>query len=552
MPWPVRDLREVVELGLERGAALCTAEERAIAEAILRLDGAPALLLARLTTRRFAPHRLPDLTAAGVEDVAAAVEVLLAAGVVCSEVSDAAKLEVATRAVLAAGCRRAGLPVSGRRDALQERLRDVSDWDDADWVNVVCWPLVTRWTRWATLEAFPDRSAAVLERMGVRTWVDYPLTSGAVLPGRERWLAWEALVDGWESLSVDEALSALSWPDWPPGGLDLRSLLVRWVKDHARELERAGELVEAERCLDALLATGLVRPGQVCVRRARVVELSGREADALEVLRDGMDTARAAEAVGIERAGRRVARQLRGSWAPSPPLRPPVERTLGLAPASTDERRPLWGADELIEDAVATVVRASGREVLHAEGPLFRTLAALLLGDVFFQPVPEQLPVARLSGPLDAWTPAFAARRAEGIWAVWDAVLAGDGPAMVAKRYARWEGRRVAGVRWDRGTGEQLAMLAEGLGPHGLCALLAPLLAWGRRESKGLPDLVVLPGPPTRVEGAWPSKLPGDLVLLEVKGPTDSVRNAQQVWFDRWIRAGVRVEVWRVEPLLLR
>jgi hypothetical protein len=35
-------------------------------------------------------------------------------------------------------------------------------------------------------------------------------------------------------------------------------------------------------------------------------------------------------------------------------------------------------------------------------------------------------------------------------------------------------------------------------------------------------------------------------VLVEVKGPGDTVRPGQAVWFDRLIGAGAPVELWRV------
>ncbi|MBW1877749.1 MAG: VRR-NUC domain-containing protein [Deltaproteobacteria bacterium] len=76
--------------------------------------------------------------------------------------------------------------------------------------------------------------------------------------------------------------------------------------------------------------------------------------------------------------------------------------------------------------------------------------------------------------------------------------------------------------------------------------ILETLLREGWRAARGLPDLVVLPGPRIRLPGAMPSRLGEGLVLAEVKGPTDSVRDEQAAWFDRLLGAGAKVELWQV------
>ena len=63
----------------------------------------------------------------------------------------------------------------------------------------------------------------------------------------------------------------------------------------------------------------------------------------------------------------------------------------------------------------------------------------------------------------------------------------------------------------------------------------------------GLPDLVVCPGPAVRLPDAFPSQLPEGLLLAEVKGPGDTLRDAQVVWIDHLLARGATVEVWKVE-----
>ena len=66
---------------------------------------------------------------------------------------------------------------------------------------------------------------------------------------------------------------------------------------------------------------------------------------------------------------------------------------------------------------------------------------------------------------------------------------------------------------------------------------------------KGLPDLLVLPGRGLRLPDAQPRRLHRGLLLVEVKGPGDTLRPAQRVWLDRLVRAGVQTEVWAIEPV---
>jgi Fanconi-associated nuclease 1 len=244
-----------------------------------------------------------------------------------------------------------------------------------------------------------------------------------------------------------------------------------------------------------------------------------------------------------------VSRALRRSWAPERPLLAPQRRSVRLLAAPPGPRRPRWrgkDAPEPVEQAVCSWLGSLGRRAVHAEGTPWSTLFALLFAPTYFLPVPGALPVRFLAGPLDLGTPAFRARRADAVDAVLAAVDRGEAPALVADAWGEWHGARLAGARWDGLDRELLCELAAGMGPAGLRAVLEPLLDGGSRAAAGLPDLVVLPGEPLRLPDAHPSRLPAGLLLAEVKGPTDSLRDGQRVWLDRLARAGVPVELWEV------
>ena len=79
-------------------------------------------------------------------------------------------------------------------------------------------------------------------------------------------------------------------------------------------------------------------------------------------------------------------------------------------------------------------------------------------------------------------------------------------------------------------------------------ALLAPFLAHGFRAAAGWPDLVILPGPPCVLPGALPATLGPGLIWAEIKGPTDTLRDAQALWHHTLRAQGQAVERWEVVP----
>ncbi len=194
------------------------------------------------------------------------------------------------------------------------------------------------------------------------------------------------------------------------------------------------------------------------------------------------------------------------------------------------------------------MARVVPRTVLSAENLLWTTLFGLLLRDLVWLPVAGMLPRRHLSGPLDLGTPAFAQHRAEPLAERLAALQAGEGTRLLDEAWAH-RGERLRGVAWDAWSREDLVRCLEGVGGPALAEILGRLAAEGWAAAVGLPDLVVLPGPATRLPESYPSRLDEGLVLVEVKGPTDTVRDAQAVWFDRLLAAGAPVAVWRVAPL---
>lgn len=183
-------------------------------------------------------------------------------------------------------------------------------------------------------------------------------------------------------------------------------------------------------------------------------------------------------------------------------------------------------------------LRRHGREAVHAENTLWTSLYALVFRDLYFLPVPGMLPTARRDGPLDVGTPAFAVRRAREVKARIAAVAAEGCGAFVAA----WQGERLAGLSLPT-----LAQRCASLVPPAMAAaVLGRIVYEGWGAASGLPDLLILPGARTRVDGLIPANIDPHAILVEVKGQGDSLRDGQRVWTNTLIRADIPVELWAV------
>jgi len=545
--WPVIDLHHAVRAGLDRGAHLLTTGEQLVADRLLRLSGPPARVYARLLGRKPPAFPVDELVVPGVDDVVEAVASLTEAGWVDGLVPWGLRAELLPRRRLVQGCRALGLPRSGRRGQLEARLAGLRGWCATPFVRPRHRGLVLRLQRWAALTAWPRPERAILERMGVTTWPSYQCTRGPALHADRRALRrWERLHAsiGAGSLSVPDALQALTDGRGDgPGALSLQATLRRMLREHARQLERDDPLAAVD--LYARLAS-LYGPGHLAFRRARALEAVERPEDALEVLTRARPQLRGRARAQVLRAARRLGRSLGRGVAPDPPMQRPRRRTLTLTRAGSDHR-PLWlgssAADPTeVEHAVVDALAQRGRVAAHVEGRLFRTLYALLFAEAYFLDVPGQLPVPRLSGPLDLGTSAFVERRRPVIEGILHAVRVGDAGARVRTAAARWQGIRLAG-RHDLDP-ELLVQVASSIAPDALASILQALHT---ERSAGLPDLVVLPGPVVWIDG-HPARVSDQLLLVELKGPGDTLSEAQRAWHHRLLGWGLPVELWEVRP----
>ncbi|NOY25730.1 MAG: VRR-NUC domain-containing protein, partial [Oligoflexia bacterium] len=298
-----------------------------------------------------------------------------------------------------------------------------------------------------------------------------------------------------------------------------------------------------------ILAAGIDQPGQVLKRQAIALGADGRPAQGARLCQQALTDVDEVTRIGLARTGRRLARAAKIGWAPLPPLTRPRTRQLYLEMAPTRDHRPRWRSpdgDTTLEAALVSQLAALGRVAIHAEGLLWRTLFGLLFDDLIFAPVPGMLPTPCRTRPLDLGGPEFVARRQPQVSERLAEIAAGQAPARIAACWAERQGQAIAGVCWARFPLPLLQRVATDLGGAALSAVLSVVAASWRLAPRGLPDLVVLAGPPVRIPGALPGRIPAHALLAEIKGPGDQLSDAQRVWLDRLLRAGVTAELWRV------
>lgn len=564
-----RDLQHAVAVALARDGALLTAGEALVARRFLALPEPAMSLYARLFGRRPRVFWLAGLSYAEIPDPAEA-----AAELVARELAwDALRLaparwlaEASTVPELVAAAAALGRSTRGPRAALLERLGDPEARPALARPGLVLRHrgLFRRLARLYLHDHEGDLSRFVVARLGLLRPPDYAPTGGeGLFPRRQDLLDYEAALaraaasEGWSGEDLiregEAALADLERrapaPDWRR-----RFSARRWDEGvalaAARHLERLGETARAEAMYARLLAAGTRHPEEAALRRALCLEGLGRVEEGARLCAEARQEVDGVGALALERTGRRLARRAKLPWAPLPAPRPAPERRVLLPRAAVEGRRPGWrggGVDGVIEAALAAALGERGRVALHGENDLWTTLFGLLFREALFAPVPGMLPTPLLAAPLDLGTPGFYTRRAALLEQILAALGAGEGPGRLEAELARSAGLAIRGVRWDLFSPETLLGLAGALPGPALAATMRFFAEDWAGAVGGLPDLCLLPGPAVPLPGAEPAALPEGLLFVEVKGPTDALRDAQRIWHDRLLSAGVPVEIWWVE-----
>ncbi len=554
-------LHRIVASSLDEHGWLLTDTERAIVQVYLDLSPTAGHLYARLL------HRVRDVFRDDslCDEDRPCLPLLEASGLVEPDVPPLERLPLLRVPELAAACKHLELPHRGRRAALLERLEPHAESIDLPAHRVLHRQLFQRVQALFLRHPRADYRVVVLDAIGVMPKPAYTVTpSASPFASRQAMLQFEqarAVLDlcrdGEPALSFLEA--ALAWLDHSPAPgpgqrhFSTRRVAAALVSLAARELERVDQPDIAAALYLRLLDDGTLAAGELVPRAVLATEAAHGHAAALELALSWLHRIDPASAVAVARTGRRLARKLRKPWT-APTLRAPPVRELTLPGAPPQGHRPLYqveldGQPAALPVEAALVASLPGRRVLHGESAPWTTLFALLLADLYFLPVPGMLPAPWLSGPLDIGRPAFAEQRSEPLARALAAVRAGQAPARLRSAHRRLEGQAVAGAHWWAASLEELDSIAVALGGPALATILERLAVEGWQAARGLPDLVILPGAELRAPGPSAGILPPGLLLAEVKGPGDQVRDAQAAWFHLLLQAGVPVELWRVSRL---
>lgn len=565
----MRDLDRALARGLERHGHLLSAGEQATVQRLQACSAPARSLYARLFGRKDRFLATATLDYGDVDDVDAAVRELALAGLARTSAGLCSARELLSlHAVpgLRAACRALGIPHSGRRSALEARLVAAPGARvllRRPAVRLAHRSLVRRLCRAWLVDHAGDLSQLVLARMEVVKLPPHPVTGGPGLhPDRRSLRAYEAALRRWGRRELDceaecEAALAVLEDMAPPDPARARftplPFALRVISEAARSRERQGDPAAALATYDAALHSlqrlGRAPPPELVRRRALCLDKLGEAAAGAQACAAALEVAAPSTARALARTGRRLARRAGTAWRPLPPLRPPRLRTLTLPPSPGSGRRPRWRVgdkDRVAEAAVAAALEGAGRRVLYAENAPWTSLFALLLWDVLFAPVPGMLPGPGMHRPLDLGLPGFSARRAAALEAALGPLAAGHGPAALEVALEAHGGEAIAGLRWHEGLPGELRELVGALPGPALAGILRAYAEHWRDARSGMPDLLLLPGAACRVAGAFPGRVPEGPVFIEVKGPTDSLRDGQRVWLDRLQTLGLRAELWTI------
>lgn len=484
-------------------------------EVILGLQAAPLELYARLSLRAGPVFRVSTLRYA--LPVVEAITVLEAADLLISAIPDDRAAGAFPMAELKEACKRLKLPVGGSRDALIARLKG-RRWRQEPVVMLAHLRLLRRMELLFFQQSWLDRSALVVDRLGVRRFASYTETGGAGLFSDRR------------SLRRYERGKAGEWEE----GEALKVALTGprrgapWSDAVAMVAEGADP-----QTLSALVAAGApLRP-----RLALELERAGKVEEAFALCRGGDPDP--AQQLALDRSGQRIGKKLGRGWTPRATVTIP-ERSLRLPRGESLAGRPGWrveGRDYTVEAAVIASLRTQGVEAIHTENWLWTSLFALAFRELYWLPIPGMLPGPFLMGPLDLGSPAFFRNRQAEVEARLR-LLREEGFVAVA---TGWEGEALAGLA----DGSAAISLGARLPGRLIARVLERLAREGWSSARGLPDLLVF-GQGARPAGLIPPALPASVLLVEVKGPTDALQDGQRVWFQQLLSGGESVEIWHV------
>jgi len=552
--------RTVVGTALEFHGHLFDDDERACIASLFELSPAAQQLFVRLLGRKGELFRRARVAYPEIGDLDGPIEELRVAGFLevdpVPDLCDGTAMSLLTLPELRAMAADLGLPKSGRKAEVLERLEDV----DADSLTARV-AAADQFLRPQNTDPFllarvvffgnrhQDQTEFVLVDIEQSAFHDYPVDRAAPLfPDRDaladylraaaRWdEAWEA----WEAGDLD-ALATLAWaarddlerrPALPPmrrrvdpGRYDERVLMLA-----ARELERAGVQDSA-----IVVYSEMVNSPRSAVRAAAAADRLGLclqrtgDADQLPALVEPLLDSPALDDISRHRVLRRLFLAKCGDDPRADIRRPDVQR-LEIPGAGHAGSKALYRMGDEAVPVEEAALYALGLEGMWCENALYTTLCGLLTWDVHFAPLPGAFQHLFQDAPLDHGSETYWSARRDLFVARMAHLATADLADEVVRAYVAQQPRRCRGVAWEYFDAETLRRATAALGP-GVLPIVDRIARHPRRHRRGLPDLFCFDG-----ERA---------LLIEVKGPGDQVSVEQALWHDFLLRSGVPTRIARV------
>ena len=515
-----------------------------------------AALHARLLGRKGCDFRLDKLDYEDVPDPIEAAATLVRRGFAHPRnlMPLSALLPLHTVSELRAVCRAQGWTTQGCRAQLVKRLSvpEARPYLTSPCIRVRHEGLFRRMLRVYLSNHAGDLTKVVLSEAGIQRFPSYRPTGGVgMFRNRGALLAYEDALE-----LVRQERTESQWAELAPVAIervtrqpiqphlrsrfDARRIYSKSAIRAVRAVERQHGPARAALHYSSLLKCNLASAQHIALRAALCHDRAGDPERALELCLEGVRNAPLrAETLALARTGKRLARKLGVDWTPTQRLLQPQNRTLTIP--QLQDHPPLFfspSGPAPVEKAVIARLASEGREAIHGESGPWIMLFGLLFYDAIFAPVAGMLPSPMMTAPLDIHCPEFSNRRADQINAALDLIASGGAPERILAMGRAHQGEQFWGARWSMMDLDDLAQLADHVGPTALQSLMRAFASDPASARSGLPDLVIMPGPhPT---------LPHTLILAEVKGPGDQVRDNQRCWHHQLLEAGLQVELWRV------
>lgn len=547
------NFRTVLETVLEASHALFDAGELAAMRRVLELPAPAGMLFARFVIRRGALFRADRLVYPEIGDVGAAAQLLAAEGYVelTPELSVQERLPFLSLADLKPVCADLGVDPRGRRGQVVARLLETPGFAARAAAAVDIWrPRHLLPFERARVAFFGNRhqgwTTFVLHELGRPGHAYGPYAVDRDVPLFASRVDLEAYIEA--GARLDSAIDAdratlLALGEEAAAALERRPPVAthrRWADPAAedeelvflaaREYERVPEVARAEALYRTLMRTRRVprraarsadRLGLLLQRQGRAESFDPEPALALDL----DDISRLRVRLRASRLGRGPDPRQALSAAPV--------RAFELEPCGHKGPKALYtlasGETGTIEQAV---LEAMGGDGVYCEGALYRTLFSKLCWDEMFAPVPGMFQHAYQDAPLDFESDAFFRLRESPLRARFEALRRVDLDAEVRRAHATYAAWRARGASW-RFDVDVLARAAATLGGGRLVPILERYARHPGRHRSGMPDLFV-----------WTDD---DCVLVEVKGPGDSLSLEQMLWHDHLLRHDIPVLVARVK-----